>query len=74
MAACEIDEALIHEADFELDSRRNAMRALLNLPKRPTAEFCTNDVQAIGALHECGEHGARVPADISLVGSTIFPL
>jgi LacI family transcriptional regulator len=76
ITACslEIDEALIHEADFELDSGRDAMRDLLRLSERPTAVFCANDVQAIGALHECGEHGVSVPVDISLVGFDDLPI
>jgi DNA-binding LacI/PurR family transcriptional regulator len=70
----EVEETLIHEADFELDSGRDATRDLLGLPERPTAVFCANDVQAIGALHECEEHGVRVPADISLVGFDDLPV
>jgi LacI family transcriptional regulator len=70
----EVEARLIHEADFELDSGRDAMRELLGLPERPTAVFCANDVQAIGALHECEEHGLRVPADISLVGFDDLPI
>jgi LacI family transcriptional regulator len=70
----EVEETLIHEADFELDSGRDAMRDLLGLPERPTAVFCANDVQAIGALHECEEHGVRVPTDISLVGFDDLPI
>lgn len=70
----EVEETLIHEADFELDSGRDAMRELLGLPERPTAVFCANDVQAIGALHECEEHGAQVPKDISIVGFDDLPI
>jgi LacI family transcriptional regulator len=69
-----VDEMLIYEADFELDCGRDAMRDLLRLPERPTAVFCANDVQAIGALHECEEHGVRVPADMSLVGFDDLPI
>lgn len=69
-----IEESLIHEADFELDSGRDAMRELLRLHEPPTAVFCANDVQAIGALHECSEHGLDVPAEISLVGFDDLPV
>jgi LacI family transcriptional regulator len=65
---------LIHKADFELDCGRDAMRDLLRLPEPPTAVFCANDVQAIGALHECEEHGVRVPTDMSLVGLDDLPI
>jgi LacI family transcriptional regulator len=70
----QVEETLIHEAVFELDSGRDAMRSLLALPEPPTAVFCANDVQAIGALHECEEHGLRVPADVSLVGFDDLPI
>jgi LacI family transcriptional regulator len=75
IAACglEVESALIRETDFELDSGRDAMRELLALPERPTAVFCANDIQAIGALHKCEEYGLRVPEDMSLVGFDDLP-
>jgi LacI family transcriptional regulator len=68
-----VEPALIHEGDFELDRGRDAMRGLLRLAEPPTAVFCANDIQAIGALHACGEHGLRVPQDMSLVGFDDLP-
>jgi LacI family transcriptional regulator/LacI family repressor for deo operon, udp, cdd, tsx, nupC, and nupG len=45
-----------------------AMSLLMELPQRPTAVFCYNDRQALGALRSAREHGLRVPADVSIVG------
>jgi LacI family transcriptional regulator len=69
-----IDHELIHEADFEFAQGRDAMVRLLGLDARPTAVFCANDIQAIGALFECQESGLRVPLDISLVGFDDLPV
>lgn len=41
---------------------------LLRLSRRPTAAFVASDLAAMGALQAIGEHGLRVPADLSLVG------
>jgi LacI family transcriptional regulator len=48
---------------------REGMRALLDLPQRPTAVFCANDLLAVGALKECLASGVAIPDEISLVGS-----
>ena len=69
-----VEDSLIEEADFELVQGRNAMRRLLDLRQTPTAVFCANDIQAIGALFECGENGLSVPGDISLVGFDDLPV
>jgi len=45
-----------------------AMSRLLSLGPPPTAVFCYNDRQALGAMRAVREHGLRVPKDISIVG------
>ena len=40
----------------------------------PTAVFCANDIQAIGALSECRESGISVPKDISIIGFDDLPI
>jgi DNA-binding LacI/PurR family transcriptional regulator len=47
---------------------REAMRALLALPDRPTAVFCANDLLALGALKEALTAGLLVPRDLSVMG------
>ena len=44
------------------------MRRLLLLAEPPTAVFCYNDREAIGAMRAVREHGLRVPRDISIAG------
>lgn len=63
----------IHEANFDHVEGRVAMRKLLSLRPRPTAVFCANDIQAIGALFECQEQGISVPQQISLIGFDDIP-
>ena len=46
----------------------DAMAALLRLPAPPEAVFCFNDLLAVGALRAAAEVGARVPADLAVVG------
>jgi LacI family transcriptional regulator len=72
-AGLPVEAAMIHEGDFQLDRGRDAMRELLRLPLPPTGLFCANDIQAVGALHACGEYGLRVPEDISIVGFDDLP-
>jgi DNA-binding LacI/PurR family transcriptional regulator len=45
-----------------------AMARLLGRPEPPTAVFCYNDREAIGALRAAREAGLRVPEDLSVVG------
>src|SRR3954470_17512629 len=45
-----------------------SMRALLELPERPDAVFCFNDLLALGALRTLAEAGLSVPADVAVGG------
>jgi len=45
-----------------------AARALLALPRPPTAIVAFNDKVAIGAMDAAAERGLRVPGDLSVVG------
>lgn len=47
---------------------REGMRALHDLPERPTAVFCVIDLLGVGALKECLTRGTRVPEALSLMG------
>src|SRR5207248_1743044 len=60
---------LVAHADFTVDGGRTAMRKLLRHARgRPTAVICSNDLMAIGAIHETWAHGMNVPNDLSVVG------
>lgn len=69
-----LDLDLVFERDFEFVEGSAAMRRMLEGQERPTAVFCANDIQAIGALQECLEAGLRVPEDISIIGFDDLPI
>ncbi len=48
------DAALVTPGQQDVASAREAMRALLELPDPPTAVFCANNRNAIGAIEEIG--------------------
>lgn len=62
------DEELVRYGNFDEESGRQAMEALLSLGERPTAVFIASDMVAIGALRALREHGLQVPEDIAVVG------
>lgn len=51
-----------------------AARAMLRLPKPPTAFFTINDMTAVGVYAGVREHGLRIPQDVSVVGFDDIPL
>jgi LacI family transcriptional regulator, galactose operon repressor len=73
-AGIEPDPELMFESGFEYVEGRAAMHRMLRLNVPPTAVFCANDIQAIGALSECRETGLSVPDDMSIVGFDDLPI
>ena len=73
-ANIEPDPDLMFERAFEFIEGQAAMRRMLQLNRPPTAVFCANDVQAIGALSECRDGGLVIPDDISIVGFDDMPI
>jgi LacI family transcriptional regulator len=69
-----VDPALVSERDFEFVEGRSAMHQMLQQRDRPTAVFCANDIQAIGAMYECQRGGLKVPQHISVVGFDDLPI
>ena len=69
-----VDPGLVFERDFEFIEGRAAMHRMLQDQARPTAVFCANDIQAIGALIECRDAGLRVPRDVSIIGFDDLPV
>ncbi len=55
------------------ESGERAVRHLLQCPARPTAIFCYNDMTAMGTLRALGDHGIRVPKDVSVLGYDDIP-
>jgi LacI family transcriptional regulator len=67
------DPALVMPGDFWQPSGVVAANRLLDLPKRPTAIFASNDLSAFGAMEAIRERGLDIPKDISLVGYDDVP-
>jgi LacI family transcriptional regulator len=74
-AGIPVDENLIREGNFFVDSGYAAGMELLRLPRgeRPTAFFAGSDVQAIGVMKAARELGLDVPGDVSIVGYDDVP-
>lgn len=63
-----VDQALIIQGDWGVDSGYQATRELLSLDERPTAIFAANDIMALGAIYAIQAAGLQIPNDIALVG------
>jgi len=59
---------LVTHGDGRPEGGMRGMEGLLALAERPTAVFCYNDMQAMGAMRGARLHGLRVPHDLSIVG------
>jgi DNA-binding LacI/PurR family transcriptional regulator len=62
------DPALIAYGDGSPESGRTAMHQLLSLPEPPSAVFCYNDRECLGAMRAVRETGLRIPQDVSVCG------
>lgn len=58
----------IVEGRHTLEGGMEGMRTLAAGKTLPTAVMCSNDMTAIGVLHELYDMNLRVPADISVIG------
>lgn len=72
-AGIPIDEALILEGDFSIESGRQAVERLFMRDTLPTAFFCANDEMAIGAMLALNARGHNVPRDFSVIGFDDIP-
>jgi DNA-binding LacI/PurR family transcriptional regulator len=68
-AGIDVPAEYIHEvAGGGTEDGLAAANVLLDLPTRPTAVVCYNDMMAIGLLKGLHQAGLRVPQDISVTG------
>lgn len=67
-AGLEPEDELVAHAAFTVEGGRQAAHRLLMGGLRPTGIICSNDLMAIGALHEAIALGLRVPEQLSIVG------
>lgn len=64
---------LVHHGDFREAGGYEGMRALMALPKRPTAVFVANNLMTLGAFRAVHEAGIRIPDEVALVGFDDMP-
>jgi len=68
------DPDIVIEGSFEIAQGAAAARAMMGLFAPPTALFCANDIQALGALFACQRLGLEVPRDVSILGFDDLPI
>lgn len=68
------DPALVAERPFEVAEGAAATQAIMANRNPPTALFCANDIQALGALFACQRLGLTVPHDVSIIGFDDLPM
>lgn len=61
-------EARIIDGNHTMQGGITAAERLLRYENLPTAIMCSNDMSAIGVLHELSRSDVRVPDDISIIG------
>ncbi|OYO01986.1 LacI family DNA-binding transcriptional regulator [Enemella evansiae] len=69
-----LDEAACRRGPFDVASGHAGMSEILDLPERPSAVVCGNDVVAVGVLNAARERGVRVPEEISVLGFDDLPM
>jgi len=72
-AGLPIEEQLIREGTFHQPEGYSRARELLQLRKRPTAIFASNDVMAFGAMEAARDLSLRIPDDVSIIGFDDIP-
>lgn len=61
-------EYIAEGGHYSIESGREAMLRLLQLPEPPTAVFAAGDHLALGAMTALQEQGIRIPEQMSLIG------
>ena len=64
---------LVYRADFREGGGYHGMKALLALPRRPTAVFVANNLMTLGAFRALHEARIRIPEELALVGFDDMP-
>jgi LacI family transcriptional regulator len=68
-----IDPELIRVGEFNADGGYRTMQQLLDLDRRPTAVFASNDLMAMGAMAAIRQADLSIPSDIAVVGFDDIP-
>ncbi|MCU4677248.1 LacI family transcriptional regulator [Catenovulum sp. 2E275] len=64
----QIDDKLVMQGNYQIDSGVEQTKKLLLFKDRPTAIFCFCDLMAMGAIKVLHDHGYSVPRDMSVIG------
>ncbi len=67
-AGLAVEPQLIYQGDWQIESGREGVFRLLDLPHPPTAIFAFNDSMAIGGMQAARLRGLEIPGDLSIVG------
>jgi len=59
---------LIIEGNHRMDGGMRAIMEFKNLPSRPTAVLCSNDMTAIGVMREAYDQDIKIPGGLSVIG------
>jgi DNA-binding LacI/PurR family transcriptional regulator len=68
MAEIGLSSDLIIEGNHRMDGGMRAIMEFKNLPNRPTAVLCSNDMTAIGVMREAYDHDIKIPGGLSVIG------
>ncbi len=67
-AGLRINEDYIIKGNYDLESGYAAMQIILELKRRPSAVFCSNDEMALGAMKAIKQRAISMPDEISIAG------
>lgn len=67
-AGIPLDESLVRTSNHHPATAYQSALELLQMPNRPTAMVCTDDMEALQAIRAAYRLGLRVPEDIQIVG------
>ncbi|MEZ6000802.1 LacI family DNA-binding transcriptional regulator [Hyphomonas sp.] len=73
-AGISFDPERVVMGNFTFDSGISAADQLLDLPKRPTAIFASNDDMAAGVIAACYRRRIQIPQELSVAGFDDTPL
>jgi LacI family transcriptional regulator len=68
-----VDQELIVQGDFTVETGYKCAFQLFKLQEPPTAIFASNDQSAIGVIKAADDEGIRIPENLSLVGFDNVP-
>jgi LacI family transcriptional regulator len=62
------DPSLVREGNWQTSAGYEQTHVLMDLPRPPTAIFCSNDRMAVGCYEALKERRLAIPDDVSVIG------